>query len=167
MNDSINVLQQEPNTGQWQQTLRIIAPDRNTVPLIAGYSTRLLADRQLLQGETLVQAFFFAMSTASDPAYAAAWLEGFLKGSGSLLLVDQSLWEIVYNWVSQLTDEHFEQVLPLVRRSFSHFTQPERRKLGEKVKTGNKQSGIAVAETDFDYERARTGIPVILKLIGI
>jgi hypothetical protein len=61
----------------------------------------------------------------------------------------------------------FTQVLPLLRRTFANFTQPERRKLGEKVKTGGTTGGASVAlGSDVDNERAKQGIPVVLQLLG-
>jgi Family of unknown function (DUF5682) len=60
----------------------------------------------------------------------------------------------------------FVQVLPLLRRTFANFTQPERRKLGEKAKSGGSGSTSAVASTDLDTERARKGIPIVLQLMG-
>jgi hypothetical protein len=167
MNDSVNTLQQESQLGQWQQTLQLISGDKNSAPLIGGYATRLLFDHKIPANDELVRAFSFAMSGATPPASAAAWLEGFLRGSGSLLLIDNALWDVVNNWISQLGEETFTEVLPLLRRSFARFSQPERRKLGEKVKHGNNRSPIAVSEAGFDHERARHGIPVVLKILGL
>jgi hypothetical protein len=168
LNDAVNVLQQAEITRQWQQTLQVIAAADNTSPMIAGYATRLLADYKLLEGDDLVRAFHFAMSSATGPDKAAAWLEGFLKGSGTILLIDNDLWSLVNNWVSSLDEETFIRVLPLLRRTFAGFSSPERKKLGEKVKTGG--SGIAskrVAENNIQEERAKQGIPVIMQLLGI
>ncbi|HTM93222.1 MAG TPA: DUF5682 family protein, partial [Flavisolibacter sp.] len=93
---------------------------------------------------------------------------GFLKGSGSILLVDHDLWTLVNQWVDQLDAGTFTQVLPLLRRTFSNFSQPERRKLGEKVKTGGTSSGIKVLQDrDIDMERGKKGIPIVLQLLGL
>ncbi|MCG2613772.1 DUF5682 family protein [Terrimonas sp. NA20] len=165
LNDSVSLLQNEEVSRQWQQTLTTVAENNNTAAIIAGYATRLLADYKILEGEALVKAFYYAMSTASVPAAAAAWLEGFLKGSGTLLLLDNDIWNIVHQWIGQLEEESFTQVLPLLRRSVAEFTPAERRKLGEKAKTGNVTT-IRARETDIDEERAMKGIPVILQLLG-
>jgi hypothetical protein len=125
-----------------------------------------MSDYKLLVGEELVKAFYYAMSSSSDPATAAAWLEGFLKGSGTILLLDNELWMVVCNWVDQLEEAIFIQVLPLLRRTFAHFTKPERRKLGEKVKSGGSAPLMQKAETGLDSERARQGIEVIMQLFG-
>lgn len=165
LNDAVNVLQQQDMMQQWQQTLFNIAGSKNSAPVIAGYANRLLTDYKLLSGEALVKVFYYATSSANSPAIAAAWLEGFLKGSGMLLLLDHDLWAVINNWVEQLDESTFVQVLPLLRRTFSNYSNTERRKLGEKVKSGGQ--GVLLKTTGaFDEERALQGVPVILQLLG-
>ena len=166
MNDAVSLLQQSDITEQWQQTLSMIAQNKNTSPSVAGYATRLLADYKIIIGDELMRLFYYAMSSASAPAMAAAWLEGFLKGSGTILLVDNDLWNVVNNWVGQLDDAVFTDVLPLLRRTFSNYSKPERRKLGEKVKTGNGGAITVKSETGIDEERAAKGIEVVMKMMG-
>ena len=166
LNDAVNVLQDPAITLPWQNVLQVMAPNKNVAPVIAGYATRLLADYKLLQDQELIKAFHFAMSTAAEPAIAAAWMEGFLKGSGTLLLIDNALWNVVNDWVDQLAPEPFTQVLPLLRRTFAAFTQPEKRKIGEKVKGGGGGTVMKAAEAGFDPEKARAGIPVILTILN-
>lgn len=166
INDAISLLQEEDITQEWQKTLRLIAAQSGGSPVTAGYATRLLADYKLLTGEELIRAFYFTMSTAAAPAIAAAWLEGFLKGSGTLLLLDNDIWSIINNWLKQLDEENFIQVLPLLRRTFSGFTTAERRKLGEKAKAGGGPVALQKTETGFDENRALQGMPVILELLG-
>jgi hypothetical protein len=166
MNEAVNLLQQTDITGLWQQTLKAIAHNKNSSPVIAGYATRLLADYKLITGDELVRTFYYAMSAATAPSLAAAWLEGFLKGSGTLLLVDNDLWTVIDDWVRQLDENTFDDILPLLRRTFSNFSTAERRRLGEKVKTGGGAGIMIKAEIDFDAERAKNAIPVVMKLMG-
>lgn len=166
MNDAVSLLQHEESTAQWQQTLRIIAGSKQTSAVLAGYATRLLVDYKIIHGEELVQQFYYAMSPATAPAIAAAWLEGFLKGSGTILLIDQDLWSVVNNWVDSLTEEIFIDVLPLLRRTFAAFSKPERRRLGEKVRTGSSGNINTKAIHDFDEERGMKGIPVVMQMLG-
>lgn len=168
LHDAITLLQQDEITSQWQQTLRNISSNGNAAPVIGGYSTRLLFDYKVLEGDELIKAFHFRMSSANTADVSASWLEGFLKGSGSILLVDHDLWTLVNQWVDHLDANTFTQVLPLLRRTFSNFSQPERRKLGEKVKTGGTSSGIKVLQDhDIDMERGKRGIPIVLQLLGL
>jgi hypothetical protein len=167
LNEALSLLQNEPLTLQWQQTLQIMAASTHSAPLIAGYATRLLVDHRLLTGPDLVKTFHYAMSTSVAPAAAAAWLEGFLTGSGSLLLVDEELYGVVNSWINELDSAIFTEVLPLLRRGFSHFSPPERRRMGEKARTGGGSPVITIAEAGFDTTKARLGIPVVLKLLGL
>jgi hypothetical protein len=168
LNDAINVLQQNELSQQWEQTLHVIAYGRNTSPVIAGYTTRLLNDHKILVNEELMKVFHYAMSSATPPAVAAAWLEGFLKGSGTILLIDHNLWNVIDGWVSELDDAVFIEILPLLRRTFSNFTNVERRKLGEKVKHGSAGTTKRQEMMDdtFDFERAKLGIPIVMELLG-
>jgi hypothetical protein len=165
MNDAVSLLQQDDITVQWQQTLSAIASSKHTSPVIAGYATRLLTDYKIITGGELVKAFYYAMSSATAPVVAAAWLEGFLKGSATLLLLENDLWSMINDWVKQLEESVFTQVLPLLRRTFSNFSTAERRRLGEKVKTGGIAT-IIKSEAGFDIERAKKGIPVVMQLLG-
>jgi hypothetical protein len=169
LNESVNLLQLSELIGEWQGCLSMIATGKSAAPVIAGYATRLLADYKLLSGDELVQRFNFAMSAATPPATAAAWLEGFLKGSGTLLLLDSQLWNVVSNWVSGLDRESFTEVLPLLRRTFSNYSNTERRKLGEKVRAGGgvESGSLPAGLIDFDPDRAVRGIPVVLQLLGL
>jgi hypothetical protein len=168
LHDAIALLQQNEITSQWQQTLKNISSNVNAAPVIGGHATRLLSDYKVMEGDELMKAFHFRMSSANTPDVSASWLEGFLKGSGSILLVDHDLWTLVNQWVDQLDSQAFTQVLPLLRRTFSNFSQSERRKLGEKVITGGTSSGIKVLQDhDIDVERGKRGIPIVLQLLGI
>lgn len=159
-------MQEKDITDLWQETLQLISVNKNTAPVIAGYATRLLADFKLIIGDELVKAFYYAMSSSTAPSIAAAWLEGFLKGSGTILLIDQDLWNVVNNWVEQLAEDVFVQVLPLLRRTFANFSKPERRKLGEKVKSGSSGVVVKQAAIGIDEERAKKGIEVVMRMMG-
>lgn len=167
LQDAINTLQHPTAVSGWQQALQVISHNQNAAPVIAGYATRLLSDYKLLEGDELVKVFHFRMSRTTPPDVSAAWLEGFLKGSGTILLLDDTLWNVVNNWVASLEDEIFLQVLPLLRRTFSHFSTPERRKIGEKAKSGKSTVRASNSHEAFDEERGKRGIPVILQLLGL
>jgi hypothetical protein len=168
LHEAIALLQENEITIPWQSTLRVISANQNAAPVISGYTTRLLFDYKILEGDELFKAFHFRMSSANIPEATASWLEGFLKGSGSILLVDFDLWNLVNQWVDSLDATSFTQVLPLLRRTFSNFTPPERRKLGEKVKAGDMSTGIKILhDHSIDADRGKKGIPIILQLLGL
>jgi hypothetical protein len=58
--------------------------------------------------------------------------------------------------------DHFIQVLPLLRRTFSEFPAPERRLIGERLKRGGSDASAAPGPTpDFDVEAARRVLPLL------
>lgn len=168
MQHSMQLLQVAEFTAQWQQCLQQLANNQQAAPIIRGFATRQLMDYKLLMGEELYKNFHSSTSSGAAPAEAAAWLEGFLKGSGIVLLLDESLWQVVDDWVGTLEEEAFTQVLPLLRRTFATFTPTERRKMGEKARMGGRSgTALPVREEDFDHERAAGSLPVIWQLLGI
>ena len=167
LNESVSLLQQPEQLELWRNTLKSIAFSDATVPLLGGYSTRLLNDTGVFSNEEIASAFSRALSPQNEPAKVASWLEGFLKGSGTILLLDDGLWNLVNNWFDSLEEEIFVEFLPVMRRTFAQFTQSERRKLGEKAKGGGKNQLAKQILTAFDPQRASTGISVIAQLLGL
>src|SRR5262249_59130147 len=113
-----------------------------------------------------------ALSTANEPAQAAAWIEGFLKGSGLLLLHDETLWRTLDEWLTALPKDGFTALAPLLRRTFSTFTSPERRQIGERARRGmasmsREAIGARPHAEDFDRARAEAVLPVIARLLGL
>jgi hypothetical protein len=162
---ALDLLASEAHTRDWQSALRKLADQHGLHGLVAGRCVRLLLDAGALPGEEAARRMSLALSAASDPAQAAAWIEGFLKGSGLLLLHDEGLWQVLDAWVVRLKGETFVQLLPLLRRTFSTFHPAERRQMGEKVKgLGGTSKGAAA---QFDEARGDAVLPLLVRLLGL
>ncbi len=131
---------------------------------VGGYATRLLLDAGVLPPDEAGRRMNLAISTAAEPAHAAAWVEGFLMGSGLLLIHDESLRGTIDDWVTGLDPDAFPVLLPLLRRSFSTFTAPERRQLGERLAAGPARAAGAVP---FDEDLAAAALPYAMQLLGL
>jgi hypothetical protein len=94
-------------------------------------------------------------------------VEGFLSGSGLLLLHDHALWQVLDNWVSQLPVETFVLLLPLLRRTFATFAPAERRQIGEQIKHGQQRPGTDQDAAAFDQTQADKVLPLLAQLLGI
>ena len=170
LNESIVLLNQQEQRNEWYNTLHTICNHPNTAPIVSGYSTRILCDAKIVEGEELANRFHFALSRTANTSEAASWLEGFLKGSGTILIIDNRLWTLIDQWVMSLNEADFIALLPLMRRTFSQFSHAERRKIGEKAKKGiTDPTAITITSTEdiADVARAMKGIPVIAQLLGI
>lgn len=168
LNESIALLNQTGQKEDWNKTLLLISDNKNSAPLISGYSTRLLADGKVISTDDLNNRFHFALSRSGDSSIAASWVEGFLKGSGTILIIDERLWSLVNDWVRSLSEVDFIALLPLMRRTFSQFTHAERRKIGEKAKKGITTNTQTLSHEDImDHGRANRALPVVMQLLGL
>ena len=166
-NGAIALLQNEAHLTEWRQTLQRLTERPNLHGRIGGQCTRLLLDAGVFTADEAGRHMSLALSAAVDPEQAAAWVEGFLAGSGLLLIHDRTLWQILDEWVSGLGDEHFTNLVPLLRRTFSTFSAPERRQLGERAKAGRAMATAAVDGDDLDHARAAEALPYVRQLLGL
>jgi len=164
---AIKLLQQENHSKTWSAVLMQLCDRASMHGLIAGHSCRLLLDEGSLQGPEAAKRLGLALSLANDPTQAAAWVEGFLQGSGLLLLHDDSIWQVIDNWIAGLKDNAFTALLPLLRRTFSNFPAPERRQMGERVRLGAQRNQTTDTDENFNHGRAAASMPLIAQLLGL
>jgi hypothetical protein len=168
VNHALNLLQDEDHRTGWHDTLGQIAAGEKYHGLLRGIAMRILLDSGNLPAIEVTRRMRLALSTVNEPAQAAAWVEGFLSGSGLILLHDAELLSVLDDWVMSLADQSFTAVLPLLRRTFSTFTAPERQRLGERVRQGERSRPRSVPETEqFDSDRAELIMPTLAQLLGI
>ena len=82
-------------------------------------------------------------------------------------MLDDQLWDLVNAWLASLGDESFMELLPILRRTFSEYSVPERRKLGEKAKGTSTVKRVNTGSEAFNREDAVKVIPLIERLLGI
>jgi formate dehydrogenase accessory protein FdhD len=136
---AISLLQVSVHLEIWHGVLRRLSRQQTLHGLVAGRCCRILLDANVYEASEVQKRLSFALSAASEPAQAAAFIEGLLKGSGQLLLHTESLWEALDEWAMMLSEENFIATLPLVRRTFATFTPPERRRMGERIAQGTSR----------------------------
>jgi hypothetical protein len=169
VNAAVVTLQDEGHSALWLSTLKRMADQAQLHGLVAGRCCRILFDQGALGSEEVSTKLGLALSHASEPEHAARWVDGFLRGSGLVLLHDAALWEILNAWVASLKAELFTRLLPLLRRTFSTFPAPERRQMGERARKGShvKNSSAARGDADVDAARADRVLPLCARLLGI
>ncbi|MFJ9519085.1 DUF5682 family protein [Kitasatospora sp. NPDC101801] len=176
-------------TERWTAALRSLArrqppaqagagagPGAGVPGLLRGRATRLLLDGGRIDSEEAGQRLGLALSHGNQPADTAGWVEGFLAGSGVLLLHDPALLGLLDRWLSGVPAEAFTDVLPLLRRTFAALEAGVRRSLGERVAAGVRSgpgSGTAVGPgsagppAELDLDRADAALPVLTLLLGL
>jgi hypothetical protein len=148
----------------WHQALAAVAGSDRIHGSVAGRATRLLLDAGLVDREELAARLGRRLSVATPGPEAAAWLDGLLSGNALLLMHDRRLLGLVDDWVSAVQDEVFDDVLPLLRRTFSGFSRPERREIGEQLSRANGSSNELVEE--LDLTRAGPAIRTVARYLG-
>lgn len=167
---AVSTLNDEELNDMWYEFVQQIRNSSGAHPLLSGYAARILYDKGKVSHERMSDALSFYSSVGNVPSDTAYWLEGFLRASGSVLLLDDNLWQLVNSWLCGLSDEKFIELLPMIRRTFSNFTTAERRKLGEKAK-GFELNG-ADTRTTMEGNSCNDGdaskvLPLLGTLLGI
>ena len=171
--DSVGLLGRTHQQSEWQAALRRVQGNDGAHGLLRGWCCRLLLEQEALSAEELQRQAGLALAPANPAPQAAAWVEGVLRGSGLILLQQDGLWTALDAWLAELPSDTFTAMLPLVRRAFSGFAPPERRKMGEKVKHLHAGSGVgstgghAVDGRVVDQERAAWVLPVLAHILGV
>lgn len=163
---SLATLERADFLDQWKAALLKLG-DADVHGIVAGRAWRHVLDTAAAPPDAAAVRLSRALSRGNDPGKASAWLEGFLGGSGMVLIHDDRLLSIVDEWVCSLSRETFEQVCPIGRRTFATFAQPERRQIGEKLKRAGAPGAAEAASID-DYEPARGSLvdPVLRLILG-
>lgn len=165
---AINLLQNQDHQQMWWMVLKQLVNRESLHGLLGGRCCRLLLDGGQFEPSRAAQQLGLALSLATEPTQAAAWIEGFLKGSGLLLLHDQDIWQVLDQWVCGLAPDTFVTLLPLLRRTISTFPAAERRQMGERVTQGSVGTGLQGWKSEvLDCDRAEKVLPLVAQLLGI
>ncbi len=115
----------------WHAALRRVLTRSEVPGLLAGRLTRTLLDAGELAADEARASVGRALSHRPTVADRAAFAEGFLSASALLLIHDPTILGVVDAWVSGLSADDFVEVLPVLRRAFGSFNQPERRAIAD------------------------------------
>jgi len=162
------LLADDASRDRWLGTLGRLAP--RCPPLISGRLARLLLDAGRISAGEAGLRMSRALSAAAPAPAAAGWAEGFLAGSGLLLLHDDALLALADGWLAGLTAEAFTAVLPALRRTFGAFAPPERRAIGQKAArldgSGRGPAAAADPGDELDQERAALATGAVALILG-
>jgi hypothetical protein len=176
VNGALRTLDDHAHLGAWHTVLRRMMDQGTIHGLIRGRACRICFDAGTIPTEEVVTQMRLAVSTAEDPSHVAAWLQGFLQESGTILLVNPTLLNTIDSWVMSLAGEQYPALLPLIRRTFSTFNPHERKQIGQILRgevTGRRKGSrpgstdADGSESGFDATRADAFLPTFAKLIGV
>jgi len=166
-NRSIHLMENKDLQELWYGALFSLSEIRHSHPLLKGTSIRILFDRSVKDIDEVVTHMYYALSRGAESMDAANWLQGFLHGSGLLLIHHPPLWSILDEWVDDLPFEQMKELLPLLRRTFSNFPGPERQKmLALATKGPEAVLEVGVEEKEIEQKRSVGVMEVVDLLLG-
>ena len=163
---AIALLDDAEDRAAWREALRRLIDLEGLHGLVAGRATRLLLDEGVIDSADATRRMRFVLSPGAEPAVGGGWVEGFLRDSGTILLHDQDLFDTIDRWVTEMPQDAFDNVLPLLRRTIATFSVPERRSIGERILAGRHDRG-ATSSGGIDEARADLVMPILARILGV
>jgi len=163
---AIALLDDADDRAAWRAALRRLIDLDGLHGLVAGRAARLLLDEGVIDSADATRRMRLVLSPGAEPAIGAGWVEGFLRDSGTILLHDQDLFDTIDRWVTEMPQDAFDNVLPLLRRTIATFSVPERRSIGERILAGRRERGNTVA-AGIDEARADLVMPILARILGV
>ncbi|MCE9623705.1 MAG: DUF5682 family protein [Actinomycetia bacterium] len=152
--------------GEWPAVLTLVAERSDVHGLVQGRATRLLHDGGTWNRAQVGNRVSRALSVGTTSATSASFVEGFVAGSGTVLVHDRELLDVIDSWVCSLAPDAFIAISPLLRRTFGAFEIAERRQLGmllaNQVATAGDGFGVGI-----DESRAAAGLATVRQMLGV
>jgi hypothetical protein len=148
---------------RWLDTLATMIDRTDVHGLLLGRIVRLLLDAdQLTDVPVRLER---ALSAGVPAADKAAWVDGFFTDGALLLIHDAELRHLLDEWVSQLDEVQFVDMLPLLRRTFGTFAPAERQAIAERIALGAKNPDRQPSE-EVDLELAAPALATVDLILG-
>jgi hypothetical protein len=150
----------------WEDTLLFTVYVEGLNMRINGLIMRILLEKDRLAMDFILQRMKLILSIGNEPLQVAAWLEGFFKRGIYLLQYQQEMFDLIDQWIIEINEDHFPEVLPLLRRTFSQFNARAKQSIWERV-TNTKQD-VPNIDLPFrlDDSRVKDFLPLFQKILG-
>jgi hypothetical protein len=151
---------------RWLETLGQLVDRRDLHGLLSGRIARLLMDAGMIARAEAARRFAARLSIGVVPADKAAWVDGFLAGSGLVLVHDDELLAALDAWVTSLGADEFVNVLPLLRRTFGEFPTGERTNIADRLSQLTTGVPRRPEADEIDAERAAGAVRTVAQILA-
>jgi len=163
---ALSLVDHPARRADWPAALVLLTERPDVHPLVQGRATRLLHDSGAWTSTAVGARLGRGLSPAVAPASAAAFVEGFLAGSGTVLVHDRDLLQVLDGWLSSLSVDSFMAVVAVLRRTFGAFEPAERRQLGLLL-TDQQPGSPWRFGGGLDDDRADAAMVTVRHLLGV
>lgn len=160
--DVIGLLDEQAAT-LWNAALRSALATRSLPGLLAGRITRMLLDAGELDRDDAASRLSRALSQGTQAEEQAEWIEGFLAGDILLLSYDNTLLEVLNEWLARIGDQAFVDVLPALRRAFGQWPSPQKTDLARQI----RGLGSPTPDGNGPAEEAFDGVEAVLDTVSM
>lgn len=149
------------------EVLAAVADARGVHGLVRGRATRLLHDAGWWSPSDVSARVGRSLTAGTPAADGARFIEGFLAGSGTVLVHDAELRGVVDGWISSMSHDGFADAVALLRRTFGAFEPAERRQIGTLVRDAGGSATPPTNDADLDADRVLIGMTTVRHLLGL
>ena len=164
---SLALLGEADQLATWYGALAGLVGPPEVAAMVRGRACRLLLDAEQLGADDAGRRLGRVLTPGTPPAEGAAFVEGFLAGSGTVLVHDRELLGLLDEWIGRLPAEAFTDALPLLRRTFATFEPSERRLIGELVRQDGAPAAAPTVDGELDEERVALALATMAELLGV
>ena len=151
---------------QWENALHITFQLEGVNMRINGLVMRILMERDKLDLDFILARLTLILSKGNEPLQVAFWLEGFFKRGVYLLQYQEEMFDSLDLWISQIKEDHFPEVLPLLRRTFSLFNAGAKQEIWEKVTQSNKELPKTEIPLNLNDPQIKEFLPLFQKILA-
>lgn len=164
---ALELLEDKALLKQYREVLKKIAASTTIQGLVSGRSAKLLYESQDMSKEESADLLAFALSGRTEPNYAGQWLEGFLTNNAQVLVHDGHFFDLVDFWLTELDGQAFQELLPLLRKTFGAFSYSERRQISDRVVSGKGEKLVKKVSVKEDDDILIPVLDTVRILLGL
>jgi hypothetical protein len=165
-NAALALIEHGARATEWPRALESVTASGAAHGLVQGRAARLLHDAGHWNAAETERRLARVLSVGNPPSHGAAFVEGFLAGTGTVLLHDEALLALLDGWVASLGRDEFVDVVPLLRRTFGAFEVAERRQIGQLVSGRGDGRPPAPYGDELDAARVTAAFATVRALLG-
>jgi len=163
---AIYLLEGNEFVSPWENALLTTAQLDGVNMRINGLVMRLLLERDRLDIDFILAKMTLIFSKGNEPLQVGAWLEGFFKRGVYLLQYQQEMFDLINQWIIDIKEDHFPEVLPLLRRTFSLFTVGAKQNIWEKVSKSKQDIPKSDKPFSLDDPQIKEFLPLFQQILG-
>jgi hypothetical protein len=83
-----------------------------------------------------------------------------------LLQYQQEMFDLINQWITDIKEDHFPEVLPLLRRTFSLFTVSAKQDIWERVSKSKQELPKSDIPFNLDDPQIKEFLPLFQQILG-